>query len=253
MPKLRAKTVAINSLSDADVQRMYLLMTSTYDAMTLERFQEDLQAKDDVILLLDFETRQIRGFSTLVSVYAGGSDGRRYRGVFSGDTVIHPDYWGGSALGKAFLAYLFRLKIKAPLSPLYWVLISKGYKSYLLMANNFSTYFPRYERETPDKEQAILHAFGQGLFGEDYSKVKGTVTFEESHGHLKTGIAEVPSAQEVDNPRIAFFERLNPGWRQGSELVCISKMTLLMPLSYGLKKAFRFKKVRASRQRLEAK
>lgn len=253
MPKLRAKTVAIASLSDADVQRMYGLMTLTYDAMTIERFHADLVAKDDVILLLDCETRKIQGFSTLVSVYAGGSDDRRYRGVFSGDTVIHPDYWGGSALGKAFLAYLFRLKIKAPLSPLYWVLISKGYKSYLIMANNFPTHFPRYERETPEKEQAILHAFGKGLFGKDYSTAKGTVTFEESHGHLKTGVAEVPSSDAGENPRIAFFEEMNPGWRQGAELVCISKMTLLMPLSYGLKKTLRFKKLRTRRRRLEAK
>lgn len=217
-------------------------MTASYDAMTLERFQTDLNAKDHVILLLDCQQGQIQGFSTLVSVYAGGTDGRRFRGVFSGDTVIHPDYWGGSALGRAFLAYLFRLKLRSPLTPLYWVLISKGYKSYLLMANNFSTYFPRFDRETPAQEREILHAFGEGLFWGDYQAKKGLVVFDESHGHLKAGVAEVPPLDSESNPRIPFFERMNPTWRQGTELLCIGKMTLWLPLEYGLKKAFKPKK-----------
>jgi hypothetical protein len=225
---------------------MYALMIATYDAMTLARFQADLNAKDHVILLQDTQRGEIQGFSTLVSVYAGGADGRRFHGVFSGDTVIRPDYWGGSALGKAFLAYLFRLKLKSPFSPLYWVLISKGYKSYLLMANNFSTYFPRFDRETPAQECEILHAFGEGLFGGDYNAKKGLVVFDESHGHLKAGVAEVPALGSEPNPRIPFFERMNPTWRQGTELLCIGKMTLWMPIEYGIKKTFAPKKTRTS-------
>ncbi len=253
MPKLKAKTVPISALSEAQVERMFVLMTATYDAMTLVRFKDDLQAKEHVILLLDHENGQIQGFSTLVSVYSGGTSGKRYRGVFSGDTVIHPDYWGGAALGKAFLAYLFRLKLKKPFSPLYWVLISKGYKSYLLMANNFSTYYPRFDRDTPAKERAILDAFGADLFGGNYRPETGLVVFDESHGHLKAGVAEVPSEGASSNPRIPFFEQKNPTWRQGTELMCIGKMTLGMPFVYGFKKAFGRRRARVEPRQVAAK
>ena len=66
---------------------------------------------------------------------------------------LNKQFWGSPALGIQFLIYLWKLKIKSITRPVYWFLISKGYKTYLLMANNFSEHYPRFEKSTPTFEK----------------------------------------------------------------------------------------------------
>ena len=235
MSKLYAKTVAVETVTEAQRQTMFRLMGQYYDCMDWERFLKDLDAKDDVILLLDGDTNSIKGFSTLKSMEVPHEKGTAY-GIFSGDTVVDRAYWGQKVLGVAFLKYLFMKKAARPFSPLYWLLISKGYKTYLLMANNFSNHYPRYEQETPAGEQGLIDNFAQMLFGSSYKKDKGVVEFEESLGQLRPGIADVPSGSAFQNPRIAYFAKQNPDWVNGTELVCLAEMTFGMPLYYVLKR-----------------
>ncbi|MEW6213542.1 MAG: hypothetical protein AB1631_34925, partial [Acidobacteriota bacterium] len=141
--KLKAAVAPVPSLAQTDRERMFELMRSYYDWVSREKFLSDLSNKNDVILLRDSAGR-IQGFSTL-RIVSLKADGKTLRAVFSGDTVIERAFWGQRVLGKAFLRYLFHQKIRHPFDPLYWLLISKGYKTYLMMANNFSEYYPRYD------------------------------------------------------------------------------------------------------------
>lgn len=230
--KLKASVVSIQALTDADRKRMFELMRSYYDSISREKFLSDLSNKTDVILLRDREG-VIQGFSTLriVQLKTGG---KTLRGVFSGDTVIDRAFWGSRALGKTFLRYLFFQKIRRPLSPLYWLLISKGYKTYLMMANNFPEHYPRYDRPTPPDTKALMDAFYSALFSDDYDPKAGVVRDSEAD-RLKAGVAEISEQLIESNPRIAFFQRSNPWWREGVELACIARMTLWMPALYAIK------------------
>src|SRR5262249_44746506 len=154
---LKAAIVAVGQLAAADRARMFELMQKAYDAVTERQFLADLEKKDAVILLRD-QARTIQGFSTLARLRVR-LDGKTLCGIFSGDTVVAEPFWGQRALGKAFLRYLFCEKLRAPFTPLYWLLISKGYKTYLMMANNFAEHHPRYEQPTPERAQRILDAF----------------------------------------------------------------------------------------------
>lgn len=234
MARLNAKTVAIKSLSDEDRTRMFGIFHQYYDLVSEAAFQKDLSAKDHVILLYTPEDDVIHGFSTLKNTDFV-VDKKRVRGVFSGDTVIEKDFWGQGSLGIEFLKYLFRQKAKSPFTPFYWFLISKGYKTYLLMANNFPLHYPRYEEPTPAFEQAIMNTFAADMFGEAYDEDRGLVVFEKSQGQLKDGVAGITDEQRVI-PRVAFFEEKNPTWMDGSELVCTAKMTWAMPFQYWWKK-----------------
>src|SRR4051794_28754174 len=97
LSSLRATTVAVGQLAPADRARMLALMQAYYDAVTEAEFLADLAKKDAVILLKDAR-HIIQGFSTLVTL-AVEVEGRRARGVFSGDTVLDQHYWGSRALG----------------------------------------------------------------------------------------------------------------------------------------------------------
>lgn len=241
--KLTAVCVKISDLKAHEIQEMFKLMGDYYANVTHDQFKSDLLKKDYVFLMRDPSKPDIKGFSTIVSIDAQLADkkhagkSRSVRGCFSGDTVIHRDYWGNAALQVSFLKFLFMQKLKKPFSPLYWFLISKGYKTYLLMANNFGEHYPRYERTTPPEMQALLDTFALHLYPETYSRELGTISAppDQAKDRLKTEIAPICENLLATNPRVSFFVERNPGWKQGDELACIAEMTFMMPVKYQLK------------------
>jgi hypothetical protein len=235
--RLRATTVPVRSVTPADRHEMYALFERYYADVDPERFERDLNAKDDVILLRDADAI-VRGFSTLkqLTVEVGG---RRHRGVYSGDTVVDHTAWGQGELGRAFLRYLLWVRLTHPFRELWWFLISKGYKTYLLMANNFPEHWPRFEGPTPQEPQQLRAAFAQLAFGADYDDAAGVVRFSAPSGRLREGVASIDPALVASNPRVSFFEASNPGWARGDELVCVARMPWTLPLTYALKKSRR--------------
>ncbi len=233
MTRLRAETVAVAELSELAHDQMFQVFKDYYDSVSYQRFLDDLRGKDDVILLMD-EHHIIQGFSTIKNL-ALTVRGKKIYGLFSGDTVVAKAYWGQRVLGRAFLRYLVVQKARHPFSPYYWFLISKGYKTYLLMANNFEQHFPRFEREMSRWEKAVLDAFAASLYPHEYNPKTNLITFPDCHGHVRRGIADITPELREAYPRIAFFADKNPTWAQGSELACIARMTWSMPVRYGLK------------------
>ncbi len=213
---------------------MFQLMQMYYDEVSHEQFLADLSKKSDVILLLDKTDSQIQGFSTLLCLRVHCLD-RNVRGIFSGDTVVDKKYWGQRVLGKAFLRFLFTEKLRRPFDPLYWLLISKGYKTYLMMANNFSEYYPRFDKPTPARNQRLMDAFYSALYVNNYDANAGLIRPSKEAYKLKTGVASISSALVSTNPKIAFFQAANPDWQRGTELACLARMTLRMPFTYALK------------------
>ena len=236
MPPLKAHTLPVSRLTPHDREAMYAVFERYYSEVTREQFEADLANKNAVIVLRDSERGEIQGFSTLRNLETIGPDGRVGRAVFSGDTVVDQAYWGQKVLGVAFLAYMLRCKLRRPFEPLYWFLISKGYKTYLLMANNFVTHYPRHEHATPPGYQALLDRLGLELFGTHYHPGEGLIRHPRSMGQLREGVAEISEAELAAHPRIRFFAERNPGWHEGVELACVAEMTFTLPLTYAWKR-----------------
>ena len=237
MKKLRATARRIRELQATEIDTMFALFTKYYENVSRSQFIADLNKKDHVFLLKDTHSFDIKGFSTLVSLSAQ-VNGRCVRAFFSGDTVVDREYWGQGTLGVAFLFFLFLHKLRHPFQPLYWFLISKGYKTYLLMANNFAVHYPRYEKPTPPEMQALIDTFSTHLYGQHYQTERGVISFTASQDSVKDTLRQhiTPITPELlKNPRIAFFQARNPGWVQGDELACIARMTLSMPFYYQFK------------------
>lgn len=228
---LRARTVPVSDVDDAALARLWELFSATYADVDEVTFRADFRAKDQVILLDD---GAVQGFSTLKEVRVE-VDGRAHVGTFSGDTVVHPDHWGTRVLGRAFLAHMIGRRLRHPLAPYWWVLISKGYKTYLMMANNFGEHWPRHEAPTPPGARAVMDAFGCALFADAYRPEEGVARWEPPRGRLRPGIADVTPDLARARPRVAFFEAQNPGWARGDELFCLARMDATLPLAYAWK------------------
>jgi hypothetical protein len=236
--KLYAETLAIESLNENQVEAMFQIFSKYYNNTDKEQFLKDLYDKSRVFLLLDKATNTIQGFSTIKNIDVEFNS-KVVRGVFSGDTIIEKEYWGQGTLGVAFLKHLFWEKLKKPFDPLYWFLISKGYKTYLLMANNFSNHYPRFEKATPEMEQHLIDSFSSSLYGHYYDKEAGVISYSKVEVSTKDCLREEvsPITDELinSNKRIRFFAKMNPSWQQGDELSCVAKMTFSMPILYQIK------------------
>lgn len=228
--RLVARARRVTTLEAPLVDDMWRLFARYYDDVDRDAFARDLRAKRDVLLLLDRERGTLAGFSTL-HAYERTVDGRRTMVIFSGDTVCDERYWGQRALHGAFLRYALRVKFAHPLKPVYWFLISKGYKTYLLLARNFPEFWPRHDRATPRWQRRLLDALATEKYGEAWLPARGLLHFTLPQGRLRSGVAPIGAVERTD-PHIRFFDTANPHAADGDELCCLGRVDVTLALNY---------------------
>jgi hypothetical protein len=210
---------SIDGVTVTNIKQMYDLYSTYYENTSLDIFINDLSKKTGVILVVRKSDDRIVGFSTQ-TVLNLTIKGKRVRGVFSGDTIIDQRYWGNNKLGVQFYRFLIREKLKHPWIPFYWFLISKGYKTYMLMTNNCYKYYPHVDGNK-EAYREVTQAYCEQLFPEYFDKDKMLLDFGEQYVRLKEAIAEITPEIAAANPKIAYFEKMNPTWRRGTELPCL--------------------------------
>jgi hypothetical protein len=219
---LAATTVAVRTLDAQTQQTAFALFQRTYQGADRCRFEHDLGEKQLVILLRDRDTGELKGFSTVLLQSVRTSAGSSTV-VFSGDTVIEREYWGQKQLQKQFAWLLFRLKLSRPRRPLYWFLISKGYRTYLLLANAFPRAVPRCDRADDPALRRVLDTLATERFGAQYEPRTGVIRFETPHEFVRDGVAPL-DPRLLANSHVRFFLERNPGHAQGDELACLAEV-----------------------------
>lgn len=218
--RLVARTEAVAKISLAQRERMFAIFQKYYSHVSWDSFLRDLEDKNEVIVLLTPQDGAIQGFSTL-KFFQFEMEGRAHRAVFSGDTILEESFWGQTALQRAFIGRLVKEKLKSPFSPFYWFLISKGFKTYLLLANNFTSYFPRIDNSL--KLQCLTHACAATLFPNSFDAKSGLILFGPEAARLKESTAPLTQELIQSHPLIEFFVKLNPTWNKGTELACLAE------------------------------
>jgi hypothetical protein len=221
----------LRAISPADVQDMYALFAGFYENTDAPTFQRDLSRKDGVILVRERRTRAIRGFTTVKKVPLW--DGRQDAvGVFSGDTILDPACWGDRTLKDGFTRYLLNLWLRSMGVPLYWLLISKGYKTYLLLAKNFRSYFPRHDRPNDPRLQRLAQDYAHKLFPGKFDPARGVLDFGTGAQRLREEVAPITPDMRRQHAAIGYFEQCNPGWREGNELPCVAEISIALLAPY---------------------
>ena len=216
---LVGKIIEAHLLNDKDKETMYNLMNAFYDDVMPEVFAKDLGEKDYCILLLD-EGGAIKGFSTQ-KIMELEVHGQSVFGVFSGDTIIHRDYWGSSELFKIFARYF--INYGKQYQTFYWFLISKGYKTYKMLPLFFDHFYPNYKAKTPGFEQAIIDAFGGNKYPGEYDEKTGVICYQGVKDKLKAGVADI-TGKRLKDKHIQFFIQENPDYFKGNDLVCLARL-----------------------------
>ncbi|MFZ5723188.1 MAG: hypothetical protein ACOY33_05950 [Pseudomonadota bacterium] len=212
----------IGNVSVREICRMYEIFSRYYVNAPLETFLADLNRKSGVFLVRRKRDNEVVGFST-VHRFGMKVAGRQCIGVFSGDTLIERAYWGSRALQLAFARYVFRIRMQNPLTPVFWCLISKGYKTYLLLANNYPRYFPHPEGQHEQLAEVVREYCGQ-LFPGRLDPSRMVLDFGADAQRLNENTAPITDSARQKYPKIAFFEQRNPDWQRGTELPCVGML-----------------------------
>ncbi len=212
---LQARVRRVRSLRAVELEAMWALFQASYDGARRVDFERDLAEKHHVIVLKD-ERGEVRGFSTLLAIEQPG----QWCAVFSGDTIIAPGFWGQTALQRAFIWYLMCQRLARGL-PVYWFLITKGYRTYLLLTRYFPTHYPRHDAPTPEFEARLLDTLCSAKFGAAWDAKAGLLRFQGEVARLTEALADVPD-RLLKDPDVAFFLKANPRWKEGDELCCLA-------------------------------
>ena len=216
---LESSIIPVADLTKKHVDEMLRIMNKYYLNVTRDQFVKDLKEKDWVILLC--EDGCIQGFSTQM-LFHHDIEGHRVHVVFSGDTVIEKSHWCSLSLPLAFGGLMLSILSGNPERKLYWLLTSKGYKTYRFLPVFFREFDPSCMRQTPDFERALLCSLGRQRFGDRFDSESGIIHAPEGAQCLRPGVADITEARRRDK-HIAFFEKANPGHVKGDELVCIAR------------------------------
>ena len=223
--KLRVKTIDVKRLSPELIEKMWRLYTQSYNGTTREQFDSDLSVKSGVFVGIDSGDNSFQGFSTY-QVYEHSFDSKSIWVIFSGDTMIQPEYWGQTGLHLAFARTLLRWRLRHPRRPFYWFLTVMGYRTYLVMARNFpNRYWPRYDTPTPPVIDELIASLSRNMYGDAWDEQHGLIKAEASQCSLAEHIAPI-TADIQAVPEVKFLVDRNPAYQSGDELACVAEVTL---------------------------
>ena len=214
---LQARVRRVATLTARELSAMWALFEAAYAGARRDAFDRDLAEKHHVIVLKD-ALGAMQGFSTLLRLEVRGAIV-----VFSGDTIVAPASWGQTALQRAFIWYLMAQRHARPGVPVYWFLITKGYRTYLLISRYFPNHWPRHDAPLPPSEAALLDALCSEKFGDAWDADAGLLRSAGKDAvRLTHSLAHVPKRLRED-PDVHFFLQKNARWAEGDELCCLAR------------------------------
>jgi hypothetical protein len=212
------------SLTIADRDRMYDLLSTYFAGTTRDRFEADLQEKESVVLLRGIRGR-IEGFSTYMRIQIP-VNGQDIVAFFSGDTIVDREHWGETILSRLWSQTVFaeadHIVAKRPDAHVYWFLICSGYKTFRFLPVFFREFYPHPNAATPPDVRSILNALALRKFGPHYDPDSGIVRLPHATP-LRHGVAEV-TEHRLRDPLVTFFAAMNPRHTEGDELACLTRI-----------------------------
>ncbi|MBK6265502.1 hypothetical protein JKA74_10675 [Marivirga sp. S37H4] len=219
---LQFQLVEVKDIHNVQRKRMFELMHACYNKVEERNFLADLEKKHWAGLISD-QDGTVQGFTTF-AINPKGVGGEEYHVLFSGDTVIAPEYWGTQIMRDGWCKAVGSIIAADPSKPWYWYLLSKGHRTYMFLPLFFKEYFPSIEKTAVEgKLEKIAAEVSAKLYGHYWKPDEGVIRFDESQGELKQEWIEA-SYQKKGSSFVQFFLQKNPGFHQGEELVCVAQL-----------------------------
>jgi hypothetical protein len=221
MPHIFSETKKVAACSDDEKEIFYRLLCRGFLGVSRQDFIRDFEEKDAVMILRkEDRTGEVVGWSTLM-VLDLALPTEEVKAVFSGDTVVLPEYRNGIGLGVELVRYFLQTYECFPRHKVYYTLISKGWRTYKILPFFFKDFAPRDDRPTAPEDKLVMDAFGRQKYPQHYHPDTGIVTYTSQRVRPDS----VDAAPAHPDRHAAFFLSRNPGYLEGHELVCVARIT----------------------------
>jgi len=218
---LLTKIVDVGDLTLLQEQEMFSLMHKYYTNTDRNAFDKDLSGKDWVLMLIDESNGRIAGFSTKL-LFPFSYKNKKVLVLFSGDTIVQREYWGSLSLCLVFSELITKLFKKYQNEEIYWMLISKGLRTYKYLPTFFIDYYPAHDKVTPNSIQELMNLLGDKIFSASFDRSKGIIKAKPDAQYLKKDYhPKIRLTKKVD----VFFHDANPGYLKGDELLCLTRLS----------------------------
>ena len=145
--------------------------------------------------------------------------------ITMGLSLFKEGYRGGTLGYIFYLSRILRQYVVNFGKPVYVLVKVFSYKSYLIGMLNSLDAYPRYDAKTPKFEKSLIDEFGYSMETSTRKYNPDTGVLVQDNIQLEEHQAPI-TEEELTNPHIAHFVKLNPGWDKGHCLVLIVNMTL---------------------------
>lgn len=219
---MKSLLIPVEKLQSSDRIAMYTLLQNHFQGITWNAFEIDLERKNWALLLKEDTSNTLKGFSTL-NLCQKTVNGEKVSVVYSGDTIVDPSAWSSSTLPRSWIAAINFLRQNYADNKLYWLLICSGFRTYRFLPTFWQEFYPRYDAQTPVDIKEFMGSLAKQYYGDFYEETSGIVRFSLPQ-ILREGLIEIPSGRE-QNPHVEFFEKINSGYINGDELVCLTEIS----------------------------
>ncbi len=221
MSKIFSQTKQIAELTPSERATMFGLLSLEFLGVSRQDFIRDLEEKEAVMLLRkETHDGEIVGFSTLMMLNLP-IEGRKVKAVFSGDTTILPEYRSSTGFGIEIGRYFMKALHTSLGQEIYYILISKGWRTYKILPFFFRHFAPKYDADVSKTDKEVMDAFGQVKYPRDYDPNRGLIMFSKETQRLIPGSIDAVPPSEPDE-HIRFFLEVNRTYLSGTELVCVA-------------------------------
>ena len=218
--RLQGRVVARQMLDLPTRDAMFALLAAHFAGVDRVTFDRDLDEKSCAILLED-GAGVLRGFTTML-VYESRVAGAPVSVIYSGDTIVERAWWGSPVLARTWIGAALNVRGDGRPKDVYWLLLTSGFRTYRFLPVFFRDFYPRFDAATPPRQAALLDRLADERFGRRYDAAAGVVRFVRPQV-LAPDLITLPEGRMPD-PHIAFFLERNPGFVQGDELVCLTRI-----------------------------
>ena len=223
--KLKSNLLKISELTDTDKLAMFRLMQDVYNGENWDKFLSDMTEKNYALVLYD-EKSQIAGFTTIeIFDFEGNII------IYSGDTVVEENSRGDIELMRAWWKFSYTVQQNNPDKSVFWLLISKGWRTYKFFPMFLKEIYPTYRYDTPQEVQEFINRLALTKFGDCY---KDGIVVPEKPDMLKSGKNDVPK-RRINDADVMFFLKKNPEFYKGNELVCLAELSVANLTKAGLR------------------
>ena len=211
----------VTNITLDEKQQMYAILSKYFLGTSYDEFSSDLSKKEIAIFIE--EEGQILGFSTLVCSEVE-VEGKAVPVIFSGDTIVEREHRNSSGLGIEVANYFDRVRERFKDRTVYYLLTTKGWRTYKVLPFFFNEFYPRAEVQTPLEIKKVMDAFCQKKYKERYDAKKGLVVAVGEPQRLRSENLYDSAYPDRQSNDIDFFFEKNPNYLDGTELVCVASI-----------------------------